>query len=148
LQLGQRSGEVFLGKDVGHHDTNNYSDEVAAAVDAEVRRLVEEAHAEAREILLLHRVTLDQLAEALVAQETLGDDDLVKIFGHLDSWESTGPAVSGERAAAAGRGTAHDVTGAGAGSGNAPGGFGTRREGYTTAEGEGPEGPDPNPPRF
>jgi cell division protease FtsH len=101
LQLGHRSGEVFLGKDAGQHEAN-YSDEVATAVDAEVRRLVAEAHDEAREILLLHRATLDQLADALVAEETLGDEQLLPILGHLDSWESTGQSVSGEADAPAG----------------------------------------------
>jgi cell division protease FtsH len=109
-------------------------------VDTEVRRLVDDAHAEAREILLLHRATLDQLADALVAQETLGDDELQAIFGHLDSWESTGPSVSAERRGAA--------EGPSNGWRPAAGGIGGRREGYTTAEGEGPEGPDPAPPRF
>jgi cell division protease FtsH len=142
LQLGHRSGEIFLGKEVGQHEAN-YSDAVASAVDSEVRRLVEDAHDEAREILLLHRATLDQLADALVAQETLGDDELHKIFGHLDAWGATvpepGSALEGD-GVGAGSGTS--------GNGRAPGGFGVRREGYASAEGEGPEGPDPSPPRY
>jgi len=95
LQLGQKTGEVFLGKDMGHEA--NYSDHVAALVDAEIRQLLDEAHAEAREILLLHRATLDQLADALVAYETLGDDELGRLFGHIESWESTGHSVYEER---------------------------------------------------
>ncbi len=95
LQLGNQSGEIFLGKDMGHEV--NYSDEVAATVDREIRRLVDEAHAEAREILLLHRATLDRLADALVAYETLGDESLQGLFGELDSWESTGHSVYAER---------------------------------------------------
>ncbi len=95
LQLGAKHGEVFLGKEVGHEV--NYSDHVAAAIDAEVRRLVDEAHAEAREVLSLHRATLDQLADALVARETLGDDELMAIFGHLDSWETTPSSIGTER---------------------------------------------------
>ena len=63
---------------------SNYSDEVAAAIDTEVRRLVDEAHDEAREILTLHRATLDQLADALVAHETLADSDLAPIWDELD----------------------------------------------------------------
>jgi cell division protease FtsH len=163
LQLGHRSGEVFVGKEMGQHEAN-YSDDVASQVDAEVRRLVDEAHAEAREILLLHRATLDQLADALVARETLGDAELLEIFGHLDSWESTATSVShevagsnghgrdggarpggGERAAGGERAGSGPAAAAG---GPVPGGFGGRREGYTAAEGDGPEGPDANPPRL
>jgi cell division protease FtsH len=167
LQLGHRSGEIFLGKEAGQHEAN-YSDEVASSVDSEVRRLVEEAHAEAREILLLHRATLDQLADALVVQETLGDEELARIFGHLDVWGSGGadvvddPALAPERRAsdggarnretggiAAGLRGPNAETGSGpGGGGHAPGGFGTRREGYTSADGDGPDGSDPKPPRF
>jgi cell division protease FtsH len=85
-QLGAKSSEPFLGKDVGHEA--NYSDEMAARIDAEVRRLVDDAHEEAREILSLHRATLDRLADALAEHETLGDTQLALIFGDLDAWES------------------------------------------------------------
>jgi cell division protease FtsH len=86
-QLGRSSGEVFLGKEMGHEP--NYSEQVAADIDAEVRRLLDEAHEEAAEILLLHRVTLDHLADALVEHETLGDARLSAILGPLEQWEST-----------------------------------------------------------
>ena len=62
-QLGRRSGEPFLGREMAGEP--DYSEEVAAAIDAEVARLVDEAHTEAREILALHRSTLDRLADAL-----------------------------------------------------------------------------------
>ena len=95
LQLGSKHTEVFVGKEMGHEP--NYSDEVASTIDAEIRRLVDDAHAEAREILSLHRATLDQLADALVAHETLGDDQLHGIFGHLDSWETAPSSIGQER---------------------------------------------------
>ena len=81
-QLGNRTGEPFLGKEMGHEV--NYSDEVAAAIDDEIRRLLDDAHLEAREILTLHRATLDRLADALVARETLSDADLAPIWAELD----------------------------------------------------------------
>ncbi len=90
-QLGHQSGEVFLGKEFQHEQ--NYSDEVAAAIDSEVRRLLDEAHAEAREVLTLHRATLDQLADALIEKETLDDRDLAPILGPLESWDVGGPGV-------------------------------------------------------
>src|SRR5204862_7267453 len=45
-QLGQKQGEIFLGRDYGHQA--NYSDEVAARIDAEIRQLIDDANAEAR----------------------------------------------------------------------------------------------------
>jgi cell division protease FtsH len=83
-QLGEDSGEVFLGRDYGHRA--NYSDQVAARIDEEVRQLIEDAHAEARAILTAHRDILDALANALVERETLDQPDLLGIFGHLDAW--------------------------------------------------------------
>jgi cell division protease FtsH len=81
-QLGRRSGEPFLGRDAVHEA--DYSDEVAAAIDAEVARLLGAARTEAREILTLHRSTLDRLADALVEHETLGDPELAEILAQAD----------------------------------------------------------------
>jgi cell division protease FtsH len=84
-RLGHRNGEVFLGKEVNHEP--DYSEVVATDIDAEVQRLLEEAHEEAHEILVQHRATLDRLAEALVERESLDEDDLLAIFGTVDTWE-------------------------------------------------------------
>ncbi len=109
LQLGRKEGEVFLGKEVGHEA--NYSNEVAAAIDHEVRRIIDAAHSEAREILTLHRATLDQLAAALVERETLDEEALHEIFGDVadgakgvrmpPAWSIPRPAVSGAAASEA-----------------------------------------------
>ncbi|MBW3573363.1 MAG: ATP-dependent zinc metalloprotease FtsH [Actinobacteria bacterium] len=89
-QLGQKDGEPFLGRDMGHQ--RNYSDEVAATVDAEVRRLIEHAHDEAAEILRQHRTTLDLLADVLVERETVDTPELLEIFGDLPVWTGNGKA--------------------------------------------------------
>ena len=80
-QLGQKSGEVCLGRDFGHQA--NYSEEVAARIDSEVRRLIDEAHQEASEILVAHRATLDKLADALVEKETLDTHDVMAILSEV-----------------------------------------------------------------
>jgi len=82
-QLGRQRGEPFLGREMAGEP--DYSEQVAAAIDAEVARLVGEARAEAREILSLHRGTLDRLADALVEHETLGDPELGAILAEADS---------------------------------------------------------------
>jgi len=87
-QLGRKSGEVFLGRDFGHEP--NYSEQVAASIDGEVRRMIDDAHERARSILTLHRETLDALAAALVEKETLDGADLDAIIGPLPTWPPDG----------------------------------------------------------
>jgi cell division protease FtsH len=91
--LGRKNGEVFLGRDFGHEP--NYSEQVAASIDAEVRRLIDDSHDRARSILTLHRETLDALAAALVEKETLDGEDLMAIIGPLPVWPPDGRALNG-----------------------------------------------------
>jgi cell division protease FtsH len=89
-QLATRQGEPFLGRDGG--SSRDYSDDVAARVDAEVRTLIDAAHDEARQILRQHRQTLDRLADALVEKETLDTGELMEVFGDIPTWEVNGKA--------------------------------------------------------
>jgi cell division protease FtsH len=77
-RLGRSHGEVFLGKEFSHEP--DYSDVVAAAIDSEIRRLIENAHDDAATILTTHRDALDRLATALMDQETLEDHDLRRLL--------------------------------------------------------------------
>jgi cell division protease FtsH len=79
IKLGQGDGEVFLGRDMGHQ--RDYSEDVASVVDEEVRRLIENAHDEAWEILVENRGVLDELVLQLFDKETLNKDELAVIFG-------------------------------------------------------------------
>jgi cell division protease FtsH len=78
IKLGQGSGEVFMGRDMGHG--RDYSEEVASVVDDEVRRLIEAAHDEAWEVLVEHRAVLDDLVMQLLERETLNKDELAHVF--------------------------------------------------------------------
>jgi cell division protease FtsH len=91
LALGQKQGEIFLGKDYGHEA--NYSHDVAAIIDTEIGKLVNDAHARAEAILTAYRATLDQLAAAMLEHETLGDKELQAIFGDLDTWIDPDPSA-------------------------------------------------------
>ncbi len=82
LKLGQGSGEVFLGRDLGHQ--RDYSERLAERVDAEVRQLIENAHDEAYEVLNQNRAILDKLAAALLEHETLDQTALAEIFTHVE----------------------------------------------------------------
>ncbi|AEE44699.1 ATP-dependent zinc metalloprotease FtsH [Cellulomonas fimi] len=78
IRLGQESNEVFLGRDVGHQ--RDYSEDVAGAIDLEVRALIERAHDEAWEILVEYREVLDTLVLELLEKETLNAEQLAEIF--------------------------------------------------------------------
>ncbi|MBQ7172065.1 MAG: AAA family ATPase, partial [Clostridia bacterium] len=73
MTFGSEHGEdeIFLGRDFSNE--RNYSEETAAKIDAEIRRIIEEAYAKAREILSENRDKLDFVAEFLVSHETMDD---------------------------------------------------------------------------
>ena len=87
LRYGKPEGEVFLGRDYSRN--TDLSDEVAAAIDDEVRRLITQAHDEAREILTTHRDALDGIAAALLDKETLDAHEVAEVFANVPKWEHT-----------------------------------------------------------
>jgi cell division protease FtsH len=78
LKFGRHEGDVFLGRDLGHE--RDFSEEIAAQIDDEVRMLIERAHDEAWEILVEYRDVLDNLVLRLLDKETVGKDELAEIF--------------------------------------------------------------------
>ncbi|MEZ7976218.1 MAG: ATP-dependent zinc metalloprotease FtsH [Pontimonas sp.] len=78
VKLGQSSGEVFLGRDMGHQ--RDYSESVAQMVDVQVRNLIDHAHTEAWKVLNQNRAILDRLATELLEKETLDHKQLAVIF--------------------------------------------------------------------
>jgi cell division protease FtsH len=99
MRFGQSKGEVFLGRDIGN--TPDYSDEVAATIDAEVRRLIDVAHAVARDILETNRAVLDRLAADLIEHETLETERVQQIFTGVRLWDGVASDGSGRVSAAA-----------------------------------------------
>ena len=92
--LGQKQGEVFLGRDWG--STPDYSDAVAFEIDQEVRQLIDEAHDVALDILTENREKLDALAAVLLEKETLDREEVEKFFGDV---EKRAPREAEERSA-------------------------------------------------
>jgi len=78
VKLGAASGEVFMGRDMGHG--REFSEKVAEQVDVQVRALIEQAHNEAYQVINDNRDILDKLALALLEQETLDHVQLEEIF--------------------------------------------------------------------
>ncbi|WP_329003875.1 ATP-dependent zinc metalloprotease FtsH [Kribbella sp. NBC_00709] len=78
IKFGSDNSEPFLGRDFGSQ--RNYSEEIAAAVDEEVGKLILNAHQEAFDILVENRVVLDHLVEELLEKETLDKHQIARIF--------------------------------------------------------------------
>ena len=82
IKYGAESGEVFMGRDMGHG--REYSEEVASAIDEEVRAFIDVAHHEAYEILAENRDVLDALVVELLEKETLNREEIERIFQPLN----------------------------------------------------------------
>lgn len=78
LQIGSQEENPFLGRELT--EQRDYSEEVAEALDGEVQRIVNDQHDRVRNILRIHRLRLDAVAEALLARETLEEEEFVDIF--------------------------------------------------------------------
>ena len=85
MQYGRPNGEVFLGRDYSRQQ--DYSDEVAAFIDAEVRKLITAAHVEARTILEHHADALERMVQVLLKKETVDRDLVAEIFSDVPKWE-------------------------------------------------------------
>ena len=84
IKLGADASEPFMGRDYGHQ--RDYSESVAATVDAEIRKLIETAHQEAFDILVENRATLDAMVLQLLEKETLNKEEIAVIFAKVNSW--------------------------------------------------------------
>ena len=82
VKYGKNEGEPFLGMERGHQQ--DYSEEIAAQIDEEVRSLIEAAHDEAWEILVEYRDVLDGMVLELMEKETLNREDLQRVFERVE----------------------------------------------------------------
>ncbi|MCQ2509365.1 MAG: ATP-dependent zinc metalloprotease FtsH [Lachnospiraceae bacterium] len=78
VAYGDDSDEVFIGRDWGH--TKNYSEQVSAAIDEEVRQIITECHARAKELILEHRYVLEECTRQLLEKEKLNRQEFEAIF--------------------------------------------------------------------
>jgi cell division protease FtsH len=82
VALGRQQGNMFLGRDI--MSERDFSEETAAAIDEEVRKLVDVAYTRAKEVLVKNRHVLDQLAQMLVDKETVDAEELQEILANND----------------------------------------------------------------
>jgi cell division protease FtsH len=76
--FGHDHGQPFLGREFSSEP--DYSDDVAREIDAEIRRIVEEAHQVARDILGQHRADLDKTSEILLRRETIEREEFLQLL--------------------------------------------------------------------
>jgi cell division protease FtsH len=81
LSLGKERTNVFLGEEIVKSD--EHSEELTAAVDREIRRIVLEAYNRAKSLVNRYREALDRLAQELLRRETLDKEDVDKILADL-----------------------------------------------------------------
>jgi cell division protease FtsH len=84
IKLGADSSQPFVGREYGHQ--RDYSESVAASIDAEIRKLIENAHQEAFDILVANRETLDAMVVVLLEKETLNKEEIAEIFSSVIDW--------------------------------------------------------------
>ena len=72
------SDEVFIGKSMGH--TRPYSEKTAAEMDGEIRAIIDEAYQKAQDILRTYQKQLTEIAEYLLANETMSGDVFESYF--------------------------------------------------------------------
>jgi cell division protease FtsH len=80
VQLAPR-GNPYLGGAGGYAGEKPFSEATAETVDGEVRKIIGDSHEEARRLLIAHRKQLDALAAALVAHETLNEQEILEVTG-------------------------------------------------------------------
>jgi cell division protease FtsH len=78
LSLEEPGSAVFLGGGIAQK--SEYSEEVAARIDAQVRTIIDHCHNQARQIIRDHRVVIDNLVELLIERETMDGEELLKIL--------------------------------------------------------------------
>lgn len=78
ITFGRKQEQVFLGRDIAQD--RNYSEEVACAIDKEVRRLIEDAYAKTEEMLQSNMDKLHLIANALMEKETLEANELEQLL--------------------------------------------------------------------
>lgn len=79
ISYAQDEEEVFLGRDYGH--IRGYGEDVAAAIDIEVKRIMEECYARAKELIAKHEEVLHKSAKLLLEKEKIGRAEFEALFG-------------------------------------------------------------------
>ena len=75
---GDDDDEVFIGRDLAH--TRGYSEGVASVIDQEVKKIIDDAYAKAKEMITEYRSVLDKCAELLLEKEKISREEFEALF--------------------------------------------------------------------
>lgn len=78
INYGSDADEVFIGRDLAH--TRSYGEDVAAAIDSEVKRIIDECYAKAKGIILAHEDVLHKCCRLLLEKEKIGQEEFDSLF--------------------------------------------------------------------
>ena len=79
IHYGSDDDEVFIGRDLAH--TKGYADQTAALIDGEVKNIIDESYAKAKELLQEHMNVLHRCAQLLIEKEKIGREKFESLFG-------------------------------------------------------------------
>ena len=79
IHYGSDDDEVFIGRDLAH--TKGYADQTAALIDSEVKNIIDESYAKAKELLHEHMDVLYRCAQLLIEKEKIGREEFESLFG-------------------------------------------------------------------
>ena len=82
------SDEVFIGRDLGH--TKGFSETTAAAIDEEMRQIINDCYEKARAIVMKHEAVLHRCAEVLLEKEKIGRDEFEALFEEVENTDQIG----------------------------------------------------------
>ena len=82
IQYGSDEDEVFIGRDLAH--TKSYGNGIADVIDEEVKRIVDECYAKAKQIICDHEDVLHSCAALLIEKEKIGQDEFEGIFAETE----------------------------------------------------------------
>ena len=78
VNYGNEGDEIFIGRDFGQ--TKSYSEETANMIDEEVRKIINDCHTKAKEIIMKRKYVLDACAALLIEKETIGFEEFEALF--------------------------------------------------------------------
>ena len=86
INYGSDEDEVFIGRDLAH--TRNYGEQTAAVIDSEVKRIIDEAYAQAKELIGSHIDVLHKCVELLLEKEKIGREEFEALFSENEEQKS------------------------------------------------------------
>ncbi len=78
INYDNEDDEVFIGRDLAH--TRGYGEEIAGKIDREIKRIIDECYAKAREMIRENRDVLERCAQLLLEKEKIGRDEFEALF--------------------------------------------------------------------